>query len=195
MYDSSQGMKGLRTISEFDINKHANALRVYNPIEDVRIGADTSYSENVTYISKKTIVDGNINSSGPISVSGTVNGDIDTTSDLGVNGIITGDITADSINYAHAAVRGNAKAVKDVNVSEEAVIIGNIDAGKLVVAGKVKGEIVADRNILFKSTALMVGSVTASGMNMEDGSRINAAISIVNKNQDAYDEDEFEMGV
>lgn len=188
--------EAIRTLSEFDISRAQDSLRVDDPLEGIQFapGSD-EISMNVTVIGKSMIVDGDVTTSSPLAVRGTVNGNIATTSDIGINGLVNGDIVADNIDFNHAAVRGNSKAAKEVNLSNHSVVIGDIDGGKITIDGKVKGNVTATNALFFKSNALMVGSVVAGGINMEDGSRVNASITLTNRALTDIDESEFDLEV
>ena len=193
-YDTSQTqMSALRTIKDFDIKKAQSALRVEDSLEYANFGPGSAdVSENVTIIGKSMVIDGNVKSESPISVKGTVNGNISTSSDVGINGLVNGDIEAENINFSHAAIRGNSKADREVTIGEESVVIGDINSGSLVIDGKVKGNVMVAHNVLFKANSLMVGQVTAGGVNMEEGARINATITLKNKTSE-YDDSEFDV--
>lgn len=197
-YETSQAqMSALRTIQSFDIKKIQAALRVDDPLEHVSFGPNANgVPEQLTVVGKTMVVDGDITTDSPLSVKGTVNGNIKTTSDIGVNGLVNGNIEADNINFSHAAVRGNSKAEREISVCDESVIIGDVEGGSVVVDGKIKGNLSASHKVLLKKGALMVGKVVAGSLNMEDGARINAEITLLtNQALNEYDESEFDMEV
>lgn len=197
-FDTTQAqLSALRTIQDFDINKVKAALRVDDPLEYAKLGPGSAdVSENMTVIGKSMVVDGSISTSSPVYVKGTVNGNIKTTSDIGIDGLVNGDVEADNINFSRAAIKGNSKAAKEISVSDQSVIIGDVEGGTIVVNGKIKGNLSASNSVLFKKNALIVGKIVAGGLNMEDGARINATITLTtNCNDNAYDESEFDMEV
>ena len=196
-YSSTQKQNSaLRTIAEFDINRIQNAMRINNPLEGYKFGLDTTnISENLTYIGNTMVVDGDITSNDAIAVKGTVKGDITTTSDMAINGLISGNLSGDNINFEHAAVKGNTKAQKDVNVSENSVLIGDVEANSLVVDGKIKGNVTANSKVVFHSTSLVVGQIQAANFNMDDGARLNANIVITSKHINVIDDSEFDLEV
>lgn len=196
-YKSIQNQNSaLRQITEFDINRIQNALRLNDPLEGFDFGLDVNnISENITYIGNTMSIEGDVTSSDPIAVKGTVKGNIATASDIGVSGLVSGDVSAESINYEHAAVKGNTKANKDINVSEKSVLIGDVEGGSIVVEGKIKGSITAHNKVLFKSPSLVVGQIAAANFNMEDGARLNANIVIISDKLNTIDDSEFDLEV
>lgn len=188
--------EALRILGEYDINRVQEGLRVDDPLEGiVFIQNVDEISKNVTVVAKSTVVDGDISSTSPLAIRGTVNGNIITTSDIGINGLINGDIEAENIDFSHAAIKGNSKAVRSVNLGSQSVVIGDISGNKVTIDGKVKGNVLAVNSLYFKSSALMVGSVTAGGISTEDGSRINASITLTNKESEEFDDSEFDLEV
>lgn len=196
-YKSIQNQNSaLRQIAEFDINRIQNAMRLNDPLEGYKFGLDVdNISQNITYIGNTMVVDGDISSQDAIAVKGTVKGNINTKSDIGVSGLVNGDVSADSINYEHAAVKGNTKANKDINISEDSVLIGDVEGGNIIVEGKVKGSVTANTKVLFKPTSLVVGQITAANFNMEDGARLNANIVITSNTVNSIDDSEFDLEV
>lgn len=188
--------EAMRMLSEFDIERAVNSLRVDDPLEGMVFapGAD-KISMNVSVIGKSMVVDGNIVSESPIAVKGTVNGNVTTTSDMGVSGLINGDIKAENVDFKNAAIKGDTIANSEVNVSNRAVVIGDIYADRMVVDGKVKGNITTTNSLFFKANALMVGAIVAGGINMEDGSRVDASITLTNKAVTTIDDSEFDLEV
>ncbi|MDO5331374.1 MAG: polymer-forming cytoskeletal protein [Bacillota bacterium] len=186
----------VQSLCNFDISRVEASLEIEDPLEGIKFapGAE-EISMNVTVIGKSMVVDGDISTTSPVSIRGTVNGNVTTSSDIGVNGLVNGDISADSIDFNHAAIRGNSVATKEINLSNHSVAIGDITGGKIIVDGKVKGNVTAKDTLFFKSNALMVGSVVAGGINMEDGSRVNASITLTNKALANIDESEFDLEV
>jgi len=196
-YESLEAQaEAIRMLSEFNIDRAESSVRVDDPLEGINFAPGSeSVSMNVSIIGKSMVVDGDIKSTDPVSVKGTVNGNITTSSDVGVNGLVNGDIEADNVDFKNAAIKGNTKAQKDVSLSNHTVVIGDLDANRMIIDGKVKGNINAVNSLFFKANALMVGSIVAGGINMEDGSRVDASITLTNKAIVNIDDSEFDLEV
>ncbi len=89
---------------------------------------------STTIISAGTIITGNIESDADIRIDGTLIGNINIKTKLiiGVGGIIEGDIQCDQADIL-GTVTGKIKVHKLVQLRGEAIISGNIHAGKLQI--------------------------------------------------------------
>lgn len=185
------GLDALAELENFDVEANQADLVVDDVLRTVEIApVNQAVSGNVCIISANTVINGDMTSASPISVEGRVNGNITTSSDVGVAGLVVGDVKADNISFEHSGMRGNSTAAKDLNVSDGSVVLGDIDAGKVTIDGKVKGTILSKGKIHFKPNSLVVGSVTAGGIVMDDGARVNATIQLASQyNEENLDED------
>jgi len=188
--------EAMRMLCEFDIARALDSLRVDDPLDGIVFAPGSeNISMNVSIVGKSMVVDGDVYSNSPLAVRGTVNGNIKTTSDIGINGLVNGDIIGENVDFKAAAVKGNTKATREVNISNHSVIIGDINADKMTIDGKVKGNITATNSLFFKANSLMVGTIAAGGINMEDGSRVDASITLTNKTIQRIDDSEFDLEV
>ena len=94
------------------------------------------------YISKDTIIHGNISSDSNGYVAGTVEGNIDLKAHLTIEkqGVVHGDISAGNV-LIKGKIKGNVQCNHKVYVSKNAEVDGNIYANEVVVdkEGVVKG--------------------------------------------------------
>ena len=69
-------------------------------------------------------------------------------------------------------------------VEKEAEVIANIQSDVLIIQGKVNGNIDAETKIEVKSTSNVDGSIYSPSIMVEEGSSINAAVSMIKKAKD-----------
>ena len=90
---------------------------------------------------------------------------------------IVGDISFNGELYLQGRVNGNIVAPIESSavlyVQEQSEGIGEIRAPRLIIAGKVSGDIFASDRISIKSTAEIFGNIHYSELEMEEGASVN----------------------
>jgi len=74
---------------------------------------------------------------------------------------------------------------KDLEISETAVVQGNIECRNAVIFGKVIGNVVASGKVSLRKCARVTGSVTCRELEVEQGAVLNCRMHC-NKNLDFY---------
>jgi cytoskeletal protein CcmA (bactofilin family) len=103
-------------------------------------------------------------------------------SDIGTvinnNAYITGDISFSGYLHINGTLEGSAipnQQVDDdaiVYVDENSYVKGNITANHITIAGKVDGNLSATNSIKLEPTALVVGDISYSNIEMELGAKV-----------------------
>lgn len=65
--------------------------------------------------------------------------------------------------------RGNLETKGIIYISGDGILEGNINSGSAVIAGRVKGEIIADDKVSLKNTARLHGKIRASYLEADPG--------------------------
>ena len=185
----------LGELNSFDASAESSKMEITDPVASDAINpAPSRMASNMTIVSKSMVVEGNIRTESPVSVTGKVLGNIDTASDLSITGAVAGDIVADNIILDKAGLRGNSKIKGNMALSNDSVVVGDVDAKNIIVDGKIKGAITVSERAEFKSTSLISGSVCAGSIYMEDGAKVHASVTIMN-NEEFDDDSAFELEV
>ena len=133
---------------------------------------------NYTVISKSTTVRGNIKTADPIKVSGRVIGDIDCEKRAAVTGKVEGNIGSENFVASNAAVKGNNDCHDQFSADEDSAIIGDVTAGAATVEGRVKGNMKIANEVEVGSTAVIVGDISASNIEVKKGARVSGTLQI-----------------
>ncbi|MGV6810588.1 MAG: bactofilin family protein [bacterium] len=96
---------------------------------------------------------------------------------------LTGDLSFSGALYISCNVNGNLIAPMDseaiLYVQEAAQVTGEIRVPRLVVAGKVFGDIFVPDRATIKSTAVINGDIHYSEMELATGADINGTLAVV----------------
>lgn len=100
---------------------------------------------------------------------------------------LTGDISFSGALYISCKVNGNLVAPMDseaiLYIQEAAEVTGEIRVPRLVVAGKVYGDIFVPDRATIKSTALINGDIHYSEMELSSGAEVNGNLVVVSAQQ------------
>jgi cytoskeletal protein CcmA (bactofilin family) len=109
---------------------------------------------------------------------------------------LTGDISFSGALYISCKVNGNLVAPMDSDailyIQEAAEVTGEIRVPRLVVAGKVYGDIFVPDRATVKSTALVNGDIHYSEMELSSGAEVNGNLVVVSTQQQALEHSEAE---
>lgn len=131
-----------------------------------------------TIIAEGTVIDGNIHTEASIDCFGKVKGDIVSKGTVYITGDHTGNIHGNKVSFSNAVIQGNIVAEGEVNIGTDTRIVGNINAGGVVLSGTVTGSITAKGLVSFESTALLSGNVQSVRIAVADGARISGEIKM-----------------
>lgn len=132
----------------------------------------------VTTIARGTVIIGEINAVGDVELLGSVKGKIASQGDIRANGKIIGDLIGRNIELAACVVQGNIIASGMVTVDEDSVVIGDVKGENFCLDGKIKGNVTAEKEAIFKPKAILAGNVTTASIAMSQGAKIQGEVNI-----------------
>jgi len=152
-------------------------------------------NENCTQITPNMVIKGDIKANDDLMVDGQVYGNITTSANISASSLVIGDIKGENISLSSAKVKGNISLDGNLQVGEKTIVVGDINAGNIQVAGKIKGNLdLADSAVLL-SGALISGNIAANEILTEAGARINGSIVTRSHGSDFDEAAEFDLGV
>ncbi|ROR30801.1 polymer-forming protein [Mobilisporobacter senegalensis] len=139
---------------------------------------ENKVKNEVTVITKGTIIEGSITSDGSLEVMGTIHGDIDCLGKLSIIGEVTGNAMASEVYVNTKRLEGSINSEGSVKISDGTVVIGDITASSGVIAGAVKGEIDINGPIVVDSKAIIKGNINAKSVQINNGAIIDGFCSL-----------------
>lgn len=161
----------------------AAAPQNQNGRRDYRDAADNE----ITVISRNTMIDGNVRSLANMSIDGDIKGDVETTKDIELNGRIVGNMTCNNANMITSQVQGNLMLKGSVEIGRDTLLIGDLNSGFASINGKVKGNVEIAGKAEFKADAVIFGDISASTITVDDGAIIQGYVSTTFLNKDESD--------
>lgn len=130
-----------------------------------------------TYITKGTIIVGDIESDGSVDIIGTVDGNITCKGKVVVGGTVDGNITSGELYANNAKITGAIKSYGSVKVGVGSVLVGNIEGESAVIAGAVNGDIDVQGPVIVDSTAVIMGNIKSRSVQINNGAVIEGFCS------------------
>ena len=158
--------------------KQEDAILETTPVQTEEKNAVDPFMEaDTTYITKNTVINGDLRTDGCIDLIGTVNGAVSCDGKLIIGGFIKGDVQVGEL-YANAArVEGDVHVVDAAKIGVGTVIVGNVFAGSAVIAGAVKGDIDVQGPVIVDSTAVIMGNIKSKSVQINNGAVIEGMCS------------------
>lgn len=140
--------------------------------------ASVANDDEVTIISKGTVINGSITSDGSLEINGNITGDIDCLGKLTITGKIVGNSSAAEVFVNTERMEGSITSEGTVKIGLGTVVIGDIVATSGVIAGAVKGEIDVNGPIVIDSTAIIKGNIKAKSVQINNGAIVEGFCSL-----------------
>lgn len=135
-------------------------------------------SDEVTVITKGTVLTGNITSEGSLEVMGTIKGDIECQGKLSVVGLVTGNCIASEVYIGAKRFEGSITSEGSIKIGLGTVVIGDVTGTSGVIAGAVKGDIDVNGPVIVDSSAVIKGNIKAQSIQINNGAVIEGFCSL-----------------
>lgn len=162
----------------------------FNPPSTYQTDDDHAYFKPVdemTVISKNTLVDGNIRSFANITVNGSVRGRIDVMKDASMHGMLVGDLICGNVDMQGSSVQGNVTSKGRIYVDNDSLLLGDVDAQYASVDGRIKGNMEVGSKTELHQNAVVAGDIQTGTIAVEDGANIKGFVntSYMRENSDS----------
>jgi len=139
--------------------------------------ADLPGEDELTVISKNTVIDGNIRSFANMNIDGNIRGDVETTKNIELNGKVVGNLTCNNAQMLTSQIQGNIRMKGNVIMGRDTLLIGDLVSTYAKVNGKIKGNIEIGGKAELKGDAVIFGDISASTITVDDGAIIQGYVS------------------
>lgn len=131
----------------------------------------------MTVISRNTVIDGNVRSFANMSIDGNIKGNVETTKDIDLNGKIVGNIACNNASLRTSQIQGNIQMKGNAFMERDTLLIGDLTSTYANVNGKIKGNLAITGKAELKSDAVVFGDISASTITVNDGAIIQGYVS------------------
>ncbi len=131
----------------------------------------------MTVISRNTVIDGNVRSFANMSIDGNIKGNVETTKDIDLNGKIVGNIACNNASLRTSQIQGNIQMKGNAFMERDTLLIGDLSSTYANVNGKIKGNMAITGKAELKSDAVVFGDISASTITVNDGAIIQGYVS------------------
>lgn len=133
--------------------------------------------EEVTVISKNTVVIGNIKSLASVEIDGNVRGKVEVLKDASIKGMLVGDLTCNNAEMQGSSIQGNVLSKGSTYVDNSTLILGDLAAQYAAIDGKIKGNIEVGSKVEFRENAIVAGDIYTNTISVADGANIRGYVS------------------
>jgi cytoskeletal protein CcmA (bactofilin family) len=134
-------------------------------------------AEEMTLISKNTMIIGDIKTLASITIEGKVRGQIDALKDANINGMLIGDLTCNNSDIRGSSIQGNVTTKGSTYIDNDSILLGDITAQFASIDGKVKGNIDISSKVELRHNAIVAGNINTNTISIEDGANIRGYVN------------------
>ena len=134
-------------------------------------------AQEMTVISKNTMIDGNVRSFADMKIDGNIKGNVETTKNININGKVVGDLTCDNISMKNSAIQGNVRLKGQAIMANDSMLIGDLTSQVAQLNGKIKGNIEISGKIQLDRDSVIIGDIKAGSIAISDGAVINGFVT------------------
>jgi len=146
-------------------------------VQPSTVPGDDGMADELTVISKNTVVEGNIRSFANMNIDGNIRGDIETTKNIELNGKVIGNLTCNNAQMLTSQIQGNIRMKGNILMGRDTLLIGDLVSTYAKVNGKVKGNMEVGGKAELKGDAVIFGDISASTITVDDGAIIQGYVS------------------
>ena len=137
----------------------------------------TTGPDEMTVISKSTVVLGDIRSLANVTVDGKVRGNINVLKDATMHGVLVGNLMCNNSNMRGSSVQGDVTAKGRTIIDNDSMLLGDMKAQFSNVDGKVKGNMDIGSKIHIHQNAVVAGNINTNTIAVEDGANIKGFVN------------------
>lgn len=134
--------------------------------------------KEVTIIHKLTKFQGNIETQDDLVIYGSLTGDILSEGDVKVYGEVSGNISCHTACLYEASIAGDINCSSAMEITQNSVVHGNINAINLTCGGHIKGDIAVEELIHLQQTGAVLGNITALEIEIDRGAIVQGMVHI-----------------
>lgn len=134
-------------------------------------------TDELTVISKNTVIDGNVHSLANMRIDGNVKGNVETTRNVDMSGKIVGDITCNNASMNSAAMQGNVSLKGRMRMDRDTILIGDLSSQYADINGRIRGKLDIVGKAELKRDAIVFGDINASTIAVTDGAIIQGYVN------------------
>lgn len=134
-------------------------------------------SDEITVISKNTMIDGNVRSLANMQIDGNIKGNVETTKNIDMSGKIIGDVTCNNAGMIAAAMQGNVSLKGRMRMDRDTILIGDLSSQYADINGRIRGKLDIVGKAELKRDAVVFGDINASTIAVTDGAIIQGYVN------------------
>jgi cytoskeletal protein CcmA (bactofilin family) len=154
-----------------------DASSIFAAVEGPQTGGMNRQSDELTVISKNTVIDGNIRTLASLTIDGSVRGRVDVMRDSKIRGMLIGDMVCNNSEMYGSSIQGDVFAKGSVRIDSDSILLGDVKAQYISIDGKVKGNVDAGSKVQLLSNAIISGNISSGAISIVDGANVSGFIN------------------
>lgn len=134
-------------------------------------------TEEMTIISKNTMIVGDIHSLANITIDGNVRGTVNVLKNANLTGALVGDLVCNNSVLHGSSIEGNVNAKNEAYIDNDSILLGDMKAHDSNIDGKIKGNIDIGNKLVLQKNTIISGNIHTGSIAVEDGANIKGYVN------------------
>lgn len=152
--------------------------RFKDDISAAVLSAIDSGAQEETTICKNVIIEGNVRTTGKLTIAGEITGNVVSTADLIITGKVGGSIQADNIKLNQCVINDTVTVAKELYISADSVVNGDIAANSVICCGAINGNVKAD-SVTLEDSSKTVGDISCKKISISEGACLKGKLETI----------------
>lgn len=173
----SNGGYGTGVPGNYNVNRSMGGGNVPPSAGGAMAPQSGNETDELTVISKNTVIDGNVNSLANMRIDGNIKGNVQTTRDVDMSGKVIGDITCNNAGMNSAAMQGNVLLKGRMRMDRDTILIGDLSSQQADINGRIRGKLDIVGKAELKRDAIVFGDINASTLSVIEGAIVQGYVN------------------
>jgi cytoskeletal protein CcmA (bactofilin family) len=134
-------------------------------------------NDEMTVISKNTMIIGDIRTLANITIDGNVKGKVEALRDATLRGMIVGDVTCGNTDIKGSSIQGNILVKGSAYIDNDSIVLGDLNSQYASIDGKIKGNLEIGSKVEIRSNAIIAGNINTNSITVMDGANIRGFVN------------------
>ncbi len=134
-------------------------------------------NDEMTVISKNTMIVGDIRTLANITIDGNVKGKVEALRDATLRGMIVGDVTCGNTDIKGSSIQGNILVKGSAYIDNDSIVLGDLNSQYASIDGKIKGNLEIGSKVEIRSNAIIAGNINTNSITVMDGANIRGYVN------------------
>ena len=146
-------------------------------VENLPVVPELKPDYGTSVLTADTQIKGDIQCLADLEVHGQIYGSLFCEGRVFVDGEVNGGIQAQNVTLNHAKIQGDILCAGELEVLEQSVITGNLQAEKITLNGRIKGNLYCKNLLVLMACSFVEGDIITGKISVQEGAQMTGSLT------------------